>query len=212
MSQYVITIVPVIDGDEFAGPVSQTVVRIDTETGRSSVKELTLTMRAPEGSALASTELPYVDFDLLLRAFVRPDGTVVRPDGGADAGPETAPATAPRPRTTEPHTAEPRTAEPRTAQSRATTAEPGPAERTVSRKTSGTKRTASGRTGAAKAAHLTRGRAYRRTPDPAALAAAYEETGSITGVAEHFGVPVHTAQGWISRLRRRNAEEELASS
>jgi len=46
-------------------------------------------------------------------------------------------------------------------------------------------------------------RAYRRMPDVAALLEAYEQTRTITGVAEHFGVPRHTAQGWITRLRRR---------
>jgi hypothetical protein len=48
-----------------------------------------------------------------------------------------------------------------------------------------------------------RERAYRRMPDPAELKAAYLETRSITGVAERYGVPTHTAQGWIGRLRRK---------
>lgn len=46
-------------------------------------------------------------------------------------------------------------------------------------------------------------RVYRRMPDVAALREAYERAGTITGVAEYFGVPRHTAQGWITRLRRR---------
>lgn len=46
-------------------------------------------------------------------------------------------------------------------------------------------------------------RAYRRMPDPAEVKAAYLATRTITGVAEHYGVPTHTAQGWISRLRRK---------
>lgn len=46
-------------------------------------------------------------------------------------------------------------------------------------------------------------RAYRRMPDPAEVKATYLASRTITGVAEHYGVPTHTAQGWISRLRRK---------
>lgn len=46
-------------------------------------------------------------------------------------------------------------------------------------------------------------RAYRRMPDPAELKDIYLFNRTITGVAQHYGVPTHTAQGWISRLRRK---------
>jgi transposase len=46
-------------------------------------------------------------------------------------------------------------------------------------------------------------RAYRRMPDQAELKATYLQSRTITGVAAHYGVPTHTAQGWISRLRRK---------
>ena len=46
-------------------------------------------------------------------------------------------------------------------------------------------------------------RAYRRMPDVASLKAAYARTHTITGLAAHFGVPRHTAQGWVTRLRRK---------
>lgn len=57
-------------------------------------------------------------------------------------------------------------------------------------------------------AHSSRGgskadRAYRRMPDPAEVKATYLASRTITGVAEHYGVPTHTAQGWVSRLRRK---------
>ncbi|MEU5695072.1 hypothetical protein [Actinosynnema sp. NPDC020468] len=45
-------------------------------------------------------------------------------------------------------------------------------------------------------------RTYRKMPDPAEVLAAYRETGSITRLAEHYGVPRHTAQGWAGRLRK----------
>ncbi|MEU6720260.1 hypothetical protein ABZ897_53155 [Nonomuraea sp. NPDC046802] len=55
---------------------------------------------------------------------------------------------------------------------------------------------------------LTTARAYRKMPDPAELQRVYSETSSIAGVAKHYDVPTHTAQGWISRLRRRGLAEK----
>ena len=43
------------------------------------------------------------------------------------------------------------------------------------------------------------GRVYRRTPDD--LAVVFEQMGTVAAVAEHYGVPRYTAQGWIGRLR-----------
>jgi Homeodomain-like domain len=43
------------------------------------------------------------------------------------------------------------------------------------------------------------GRAYRRMPED--LAAVYSRIGGATAVAEHYGVPRHTVQGWLRRLR-----------
>lgn len=45
-------------------------------------------------------------------------------------------------------------------------------------------------------------RAYRRMPDADTVLAAYQEVGSVSGLADHFGVPRHTVQGWARRLRR----------
>ncbi|GAB3935207.1 hypothetical protein GCM10027614_09560 [Micromonospora vulcania] len=70
VSQYIITIVPVEDdGEEITGPVAQTVVRLETGNGHPVVRELTV--RAPQSAGLTG-ELPYVDFDALLRAFIPP--------------------------------------------------------------------------------------------------------------------------------------------
>jgi hypothetical protein len=46
-------------------------------------------------------------------------------------------------------------------------------------------------------------RAYRRMPEPDEVMAAYTSAGTITGLAEHFGVPRHTANGWARRLRQQ---------
>jgi hypothetical protein len=59
--------------------------------------------------------------------------------------------------------------------------------------------------------HLTAGRAYRRAPDLDELEDVYLRVGTIAGVAAHFEVPVHTAQGWITRMRRRNSSSTTES-
>jgi hypothetical protein len=52
-------------------------------------------------------------------------------------------------------------------------------------------------------ADTSEGRAYRRMPPPEEVLAAYEQAGSLSGLAEHYQVPRHTIQGWASRLRRQ---------
>jgi hypothetical protein len=49
-------------------------------------------------------------------------------------------------------------------------------------------------------------RAYRRMPDPTEVMAAYEEVGTVSGLAEHFGVPRHTVNHWARRLRGQGYE------
>jgi hypothetical protein len=44
-------------------------------------------------------------------------------------------------------------------------------------------------------------RAYRRMPPAEDVLAAYRQAGTLTGLAEHYGVPRHTIQGWARRLR-----------
>ena len=188
MSQYVITIVRVGD-DEFAGPVSQTVVRIDAQRGHTLIKELTI--RSPEGTGLGESDVPYVDFPLLLEAFRRPTWT---------SGP--APVPAPPDPAPPPHPPSRVASGARRATARHAAEKAAPA----TTKGGGAAPAVAGRTPATKATRLRTGRAYRRAPSADELEAAYEETGTITGVAAHFDVPVHTAQGWISRLRRNNVE------
>jgi hypothetical protein len=45
------------------------------------------------------------------------------------------------------------------------------------------------------------GRAYRRMPDQDEVVAAWNESHSASAVATHFGVPRHTATGWLRRLK-----------
>jgi len=45
-------------------------------------------------------------------------------------------------------------------------------------------------------------RPYRRMPPVEEVMAAYRQAGSVSAMADHFGVPSHTVQGWARQLRR----------
>jgi hypothetical protein len=45
-------------------------------------------------------------------------------------------------------------------------------------------------------------RPYRRMPEADEVLATLDRLGTVTAVAEHYGVPRHTAQGWVSRIRK----------
>jgi len=46
------------------------------------------------------------------------------------------------------------------------------------------------------------GRAYRKMPAPAQVLKVLREEGTVVAMAKRFGVPRHTAQGWLARIRR----------
>ncbi|MEV4511557.1 hypothetical protein AB0K00_21600 [Dactylosporangium sp. NPDC049525] len=50
---------------------------------------------------------------------------------------------------------------------------------------------------------VTRERMYRRMPPAEQVIAAYQQVGSISGLADHFNVPTYTAQGWARQLRKQ---------
>lgn len=52
------------------------------------------------------------------------------------------------------------------------------------------------------------GRAYRKMPEVSELLATYRQVGTVTGVAKHYGVPRHTAQGWMGRLRKLDQQQD----
>ena len=60
----------------------------------------------------------------------------------------------------------------------------------------GTSRTGTSRTGTSRGGT---GRAYRRTP--ADIVEVFTQAPSATALARHYGVPRHTVQGWLRRLR-----------
>ncbi len=65
---------------------------------------------------------------------------------------------------------------------------------------------AGGRRSKKAAAASDSGRAYRRMPEPDEVLAAYQEVGTVSGLADHFGVPLHTVKGWARRLRQMGYE------
>jgi hypothetical protein len=173
MAHYTVTITRE-DSQGQADPRSpQAIVRVRTEGGRTFIQEVI--MRASEGSELLpGQELP-VDLELLLRAFSH----------GQHAGETGHHAWAAETQRLE----------------RAPAAGEGSHRQACPPATEAAGRPPAA--GSLKAAVVASGRPYRRIPDAAALREAYEQAGTITGVAQYFGVPRHTAQGWITRLRRR---------
>ncbi|MEJ3743543.1 hypothetical protein WEI85_09670 [Actinomycetes bacterium KLBMP 9797] len=186
MSKYVITITPDNDGAA-AADTAHTTVRVDTSTGQTRITELTV--RAGTGGGLAPGDLPPVDLDLLVRALTAP-----APAAALTAAEPTAPVAPAAPAATpapEPDVE----AEPvaRRRRGRKAAAKATPAKTATARKST-----------AKRAQKATAGgpRAYRRMPDADEVMAVYQEAGSITGVADHFGVPRHTVAGWARRLRQ----------
>jgi hypothetical protein len=111
-----------------------------------------------------------------------PPGTATSagPAGG-DRGPERAPAT--------------ESASTRTPRRRAS------AEATAAQTPAGRRRVAAA--GQAAAPVESRERVYRRMPPAEEVMAAYQQVGSVSGLADHFNVPRHTVQGWARQLRKQ---------
>ena len=185
-----------------------------------------LTVRAAEGGGLAPADLPTVDLDLLVRALTAPPApTAALP--GADPATKThaasgadAPIPAPTTSVDASGSAPAHAATVRPARTKAATkatrhgagaantssgsASSSTNSRRAGKMTTGRKSAAT-RTSTRAAAASTGegGRAYRRMPDAAEVLAAYAQTGTITRLADHFGVPRHTVTGWARRLREQ---------
>ncbi|MET7402571.1 hypothetical protein ABZS66_54735 [Dactylosporangium sp. NPDC005572] len=156
------------------GSGAQTTVTVDVDGDVMRVMEVNV--RSATGGGLVGGRMPDVDFDLLLRA-INPGRGAGQPGAAADES--AAPAESAAPRRTQP-----------AAQS---TAPRGAAE--------GPRRRGKPKVETSVPPSSLGGRAYRKMPDD--LAEVYERTQSVTAVAQHFGVPRHTAQGWMNRLRQQ---------
>lgn len=157
-------------------PRIQTTVSVEVERSGRAVRVTEMTVRAVEGAGLPGARLPAVDVELLLRAILPPEA------------------------------AEATEAEPRGRAARAARITPGRGRRTAPEAREAKRTAPAARRGAAKAAKAAKAtngdiRAYRRMPDD--VLNTYAELHSITALATHYGVPRHTAQGWMNRLRKQ---------
>ncbi len=177
MSRYIITITPDMPNGS-AG--AQTTVTVDVSSGGARVQELLV--RSADDRGLLSAELPTIDFGLLVRAL---SGGTEEPQAADTTSTAAATPVRRRGRAAGAAGAATKKTAPRGARVRA-------GARTAAKRT--TRRAAVEGSG--------NERAYRRMPEPDEVLAAYQAAGSITGLAEHFDVPRHTAQGWAGRLRR----------
>jgi len=214
MGSYTITIAPNDDSG------NSTTLIVDTSAEQVRITDVHL--HAANG--LTGGQLPTVDFGLLLKAVAAPASSptaieatpapAVAPVDTHVATPET--ADEPTAGETPPPAAA--TAKPRRAK-RAAPAAPAPepatrsnTRRTAAARTAGgkatkaaAKRAGGGRAAArqqasTKAAKAAGGeRAYRRMPED--FAAVYRQASTPAAIADHYGVPRHTAQGWIRRTK-----------
>jgi len=214
MNSYTITIAPNDDSG------NSTTLIVDTSEDQPRITDVQL--HATNG--LTGGQMPTVDFALLLRAVA---------SSGSPTAIETVPATAPAqtdvqaPTPDQPVAAKARTApsasKPRRTKRTATAATtPQPAAPPAARRAAAAttaavkatkapaKRTGRGSSAArtqkpanAVAETATNGRAYRRMPED--FAAVYGQGSTAAAIAEHYGVPRHTAQGWIRRVKTTTA-------
>jgi hypothetical protein len=217
---YTITITP---NDNEAG--AHTTIRVDTTSGSARITELTV--RAGEGGAIFPQQLPALNLDQLIAALVPPATTAITAMSSPTEQASTEQASteqasteqaatqqASAPVATRADVSAPEvevvrespempqsTASPVRAgrPSRAKKAGPtAPAKKAPSR----SRQTKAERV-AATAQSTSDRRAYRRMPEPADVLAAYLEVGGTTALARHYGVPRHTATGWLRRLRNQ---------
>lgn len=177
MSSYNITITPQDD------PRIQTTVSVEVDHSGGAVRVTEMTVRATQGG-LSGTRLPVVDVELLLQAIL----------------PSSASAPNGRTRVSAAASGPARTRAGRTATAGA---EAGARPKRAANGRRDQKRAGSGdrRRATEAKASTSDMRAYRRMPDD--LAETYGSLKNITALAGHYGVPRHTAQGWMNRLRKQ---------
>jgi pyruvate/2-oxoglutarate dehydrogenase complex dihydrolipoamide acyltransferase (E2) component len=218
MDSYTITIAPNDDSG------NSTTLIVDTSGEQVCITDVRL--HAARG--LTGGQMPTVDFGLLLRAVATtavsptpieatPAATPAGPDAQApavadeaaapsEAEPPTAVAPKPRRAKRTPAadpTPEP-AARPRARRAPAATSAGVKATKAGAKRGGGATATAGKRSSRKTAAPApTGGRVYRRMPED--FTAVYQQAGTAAAIADHYGVPRHTAQGWIRRVKSTNA-------
>jgi hypothetical protein len=184
VSSYTITITP--DND-----TTTTTLHLDTSGDQVVLTDLHL----HAGGGLSAGQLPAIDYGLLLRAITTSTPTPVTAAGGRAIGaPARGRARAGSARTGTARTgaARARGAAKAVGTAATKTAAPNKAVR-------GAKKAAAKATVAKKAATARGERAYRRMPDD--IANVFTRQPGAAAIAAHYGVPRHTANGWLRRLR-----------
>ncbi|MEV4517456.1 hypothetical protein AB0K00_51935 [Dactylosporangium sp. NPDC049525] len=173
MSAYLISIASAPDAAGAAE--SDEVVSILVEAGADAARIVEMTVRSSAPGGLFLRRLPQIDLAVLGRALVCAAGAGPEATTAAAAGTDTDTGAAP-----------PGESRAETSLRKTVSSRPAAAPR-ASRGSKQTRRTE---------------RAYRRMPDVDELLATFAEIGSVTKLAEHYGVPRHTAQGWMGRARK----------
>jgi hypothetical protein len=212
MDSYTITIAPNDDSG------ASTTLIVDTSGEQVRVTDVHL--RAVGG--LTDGQMPAVDLGLLLRAVAAPivgpahieatadnapvsDAAIPAPvvDEAAttsETQPPAATATTPKTRRTKATPVTDPTPEPAARpRARRSTAAATAAAKATNSGVKGGRATGTARTKPSTKATAPGGRVYRRTPED--LGAVYQQAKTAAAVADHYGVPQHTAQGWIRRVK-----------
>jgi hypothetical protein len=193
MARYSIIIRAEDPPDGEADVYTESAILIDVEDADGVARVVEFSIKAKSANGLIAHGLPPVDFALLSQAFSFPAGSSGRTASvkseedsdsslseeipGAPNGLEVGPPEV----TTE-----------------STTGEKARTSRRAKRKKSSTEPGSS---------TTENQRPYRRMPESSVVLSTLEEVGTVTALATHFGVPRHTAQGWLQRIRKQSVEE-----
>ncbi|GIJ63181.1 hypothetical protein Vau01_106970 [Virgisporangium aurantiacum] len=178
MSGFTVTITPTGTGrGARAGQTSGSKTTIQVDTTGGIARVTELTVHT-DGSGLSQQDLPIVDLAALVAALTPPAPTA--PDTPSSTQVSAQPSR--RRRTRNPAAEAPKKSTQRRQRGRV-------ADQTPTRKTARTSR------------------AYRRMPEQADVVAAWNDSRSTIQVADHFGVPRHTATSWLRRLRQTGVIE-----
>lgn len=183
MSAYTVTIQH--DGDRTEAGSTYAVIRVETGPPSPRIVEMAVYSSSPEG--LTAKSLPAIDLNLVVDAL---QSGVYRSSPASVQETERPKAVAAPSKPV------------RQKSHRRPTLEPGHDDQSADAATAADE----------KPADVRADRAYRRMPDADELQAAYERIGTVTGIAKHYGVPRHTAQGWMSRLRKLRSTDQQSSA
>jgi len=204
MDSYTITITPNDDSG------NRTTLTVDTASGQARITSVH--MHAPDG--LTGAQLPSVDVGLLLQAVagdtLTPAAITGTPTPVAEAVTHDADEPSTRAETETPPSATDVTTSPSSDAAPAKRAGRRPARARRGRSQPPAKKAAPGKTVRKRAAGTpapaaagSGERVYRRMPDD--FAAVYAQTGTTAAIADHYGVPRYTAQGWVGRHKKQDA-------